>query len=63
LLDRALRPIAVRLLGADHCASVLAADEDEARADHLNAVIDSQLSSPAALEAMRASLERLLPRD
>jgi hypothetical protein len=38
-------------------------DEDEARADHLNAVIDSQLSSPAALEAMRASLERLLPRD
>lgn len=41
----------------------VAQDEDEVRAEHLNAVIDSQLSSPAALEAMRASLERLLPQE
>lgn len=28
-----------------------------------SAVIDSQLSSPTTLEAMKASLERLLPRE
>lgn len=38
------------------------ADEEEVRAQQLSAIIDTQLSSPAALAAMRASLERLLPQ-
>ncbi|EFN58519.1 hypothetical protein CHLNCDRAFT_56897 [Chlorella variabilis] len=38
-------------------------DDEEVHTEHLNAVIDSQLSSPAALEAMKASLERLLPQE
>ncbi len=40
-----------------------AADEDELLAEQFSAVIDSQLGSPAALEAARASLERLLPQE
>jgi hypothetical protein len=40
-----------------------AADEEEVQAEQLSAVIDSQLASPAQLEAMRASLERLLPHE
>ncbi|KAI3436728.1 hypothetical protein D9Q98_006143 [Chlorella vulgaris] len=38
-------------------------DEDELLAEQFSAVIDSQLGSPAALEAARASLERLLPQE
>ncbi len=38
--------------------------EDDMRVEQqLNAVIDQQLSSPAGLEAMRAHLESLLPRE
>lgn len=43
--------------------SLMPQDEEELQTAQLSAVIDSQLSSPAALEAMRASLERMLPQE
>ncbi len=42
---------------------LFAADEEEVHSEHVNAVIDSHLSSPAALAAVKASLERLLPQE
>lgn len=43
--------------------ALLRQDEDVVQAERISAVIDSQLASPAALQALRANLERMLPSD
>lgn len=44
-------------------SAAVGAHDEEVHAEQLSAVIDSQLSSPSQLAAMRASLERLLPHE